>query len=618
MHLSQILVVIPLILPCSSVALAGSPPVSSSFASFNPYNPPTVAEIKARRTLTSDYTFGTTATSLKVGAVPISNMTQLNNLFWNLIAVTNPAYATNGNWTRYPAGREWQNFVGTNNLSFGTDHLQIQATLAADVTTDASLASNIQAAANKVVVSGTGTHNFTIGTGLAWQPGDLAALDNATNASAPSAVGQGTIISYNSSTGALVLKLTAIYANDASSAWAITRLSISSGMLRSKATFLYGFYEIYAQVPRGDGLMGSGWLAAASSAKPGRGEIDFFEQSGGNPARGINGYRFLGGASHISSGSARCYYNARQITGSEYGDGTPWLYEQSADLTAGYHKYGALWIPGYFAVYLDDVPIGVCDQPWEANDGTLLPNGEIFVQLTAGVGGIDWSGIPDDINAFPANYNLQYIRVWQSADEMKAQVNNPPAVNLVHGGDAFAATSGGAGWTMTGGTIAAFAATAPDGSHDAAVFTEDGSTGFHKLTQYLDLIALGSATFSVYVKAGAHLGRGLMLAFNDQTYSNRVRIAVDPVTGNLLPNGDNYGYPRTAASATISSIKVSPADDGWYQLAVTFNFNSIYSWIEADIMLTESVSGPYPISPWYTGNGSNVLLWRPSLIRPVQ
>jgi beta-glucanase (GH16 family) len=163
------------------------------------------------------------------------------------------------------------------------------------------------------------------------------------------------------------------------------RSGMVSGLARDRPprVFLHGFFEMRARVPSGTGLLPAFWLLPASEeSEP---EIDVMEIIGDTPQ------------------VVRMHYQWRDGD-EERTIGADWAGE---DMTAGWHTYAVHWTPRRLTWYVDGVP------RWQVTaDDAVLPQEPMYMLATLAVGG-DYPGPPDHDTAFPATFDIDYIRVWR-------------------------------------------------------------------------------------------------------------------------------------------------------------------------------------------------------------
>ncbi|MEV4757159.1 glycoside hydrolase family 16 protein [Micromonospora sp. NPDC049559] len=157
------------------------------------------------------------------------------------------------------------------------------------------------------------------------------------------------------------------------------------------ASFTYGRFEIRAKSPTGPGnstgLWPAFWLRPDDG---GNGEIDVVELAGGDE--------------YHRAATQAIFYDytpVKQDNRYAFPSGHP------AD---GFHTYAAEWEPGVLRWYVDG------RQVWQRDRGSTPWFDEVFqrpyhLRLNFQVGG--WLGDPDDSTAFPADFRVDYVRVWQ-------------------------------------------------------------------------------------------------------------------------------------------------------------------------------------------------------------
>jgi hypothetical protein len=161
-------------------------------------------------------------------------------------------------------------------------------------------------------------------------------------------------------------------------------LPFVSGMINTYGTFsqAYGYFEIRAQVPSGQGLWPAFWLLPQNGNWPP--EIDVMEVLGHDPSTYYPGAHWTG-----LDGSRRFQ--------------TP-MVSTELDLSQGFHTYGTLWKPDTISFYLDGEVVHSMATPSGLNEPMYLLAGLM-------VGGT-WGGDPDASTVFPAEFKIDSIRAW--------------------------------------------------------------------------------------------------------------------------------------------------------------------------------------------------------------
>lgn len=160
----------------------------------------------------------------------------------------------------------------------------------------------------------------------------------------------------------------------------------TSGMIAShdKYSFKYGYTEIRAKMPNGQGLWPAFWLAAQDRTWPP--EIDILEILGHETNR-----------VHMTVHYGQDWPNNLSSTGS-------WV---APDFSADYHTFAVQWSPERIIWYVD----GVERKRYET--AANIPAKPMYILANLAVGGT-WPGSPNATTPFPSYYDIDYIKVWRS------------------------------------------------------------------------------------------------------------------------------------------------------------------------------------------------------------
>ncbi|HWH23032.1 MAG TPA: family 16 glycosylhydrolase [Allosphingosinicella sp.] len=157
-----------------------------------------------------------------------------------------------------------------------------------------------------------------------------------------------------------------------------------SGLINSYGSFsqMYGYFEIRAQVPAGQGLWPAFWLLPANGSWPP--ELDVLEFLGGNTSTYY-------GSAHWGTTTNHQFVTHTILTG--------------IDLSTGFHNFGLYWDDDEIAWYLDGQLIVSWLNPPDDFDQPMY--------LLAGlmVGGT-WGGAPTSSTVFPAGFVIDHIRAY--------------------------------------------------------------------------------------------------------------------------------------------------------------------------------------------------------------
>lgn len=145
----------------------------------------------------------------------------------------------------------------------------------------------------------------------------------------------------------------------------------------------YGYFEIRAKVPAGKGLWSAFWLLPSSQkSKP---EIDVME--------------VLGHATDVLEMHAH-YLDAdgaSQNPGSEV---------RVPDMSKEFHTFGLDWRRDAIVWYFNG------EEKWRYSVAEHISKEPMYILLNLAVGG-EWPGSPEASTRFPADYIIDYVRVWK-------------------------------------------------------------------------------------------------------------------------------------------------------------------------------------------------------------
>jgi beta-glucanase (GH16 family) len=146
-----------------------------------------------------------------------------------------------------------------------------------------------------------------------------------------------------------------------------------------KFSFRYGYLEIRAKLPAGQGLFPAVWMLPASYHDD-NGELDVLEAIGSAPT------------------AANFVLHRNGLD-----DGHEWI---AANLSRTFHTFGVDWQPDHVTWYVDGV------ERARSTDPALICPEAMYPILNVAVGG-DWAGAPDETTMFPASMDVEFVRVWQ-------------------------------------------------------------------------------------------------------------------------------------------------------------------------------------------------------------
>lgn len=161
---------------------------------------------------------------------------------------------------------------------------------------------------------------------------------------------------------------------------------------QGKYSFKYGYIEMRAILPVGQGIWPAFWMMGNDGSWPACGEIDIMEKIGGTSRENT-----VHGTVHWGTSNP---YNHMQ-----YG-----LYTiLNEDLSAGFHTYAVEWTENYIKWFVDDKQY--CEIDIRGEQFSMFKQ-EFYILINLAVGG-DWPGSPDADTVFPQQYIIDYIRVYQ-------------------------------------------------------------------------------------------------------------------------------------------------------------------------------------------------------------
>ncbi len=186
-----------------------------------------------------------------------------------------------------------------------------------------------------------------------------------------------------------------------------------SGMIRSKMTFKYGYFEAKVKMPPGKGMWPAFWLNADSTPDGKVGwppEIDVFEfvnnvkdDKATMFHMGAVAQRKKDGGPAPQSGKIIFIDPALKGGGEYYG---------TDDFTQDFHTFALLWdTDDTITWYLDGKELMKREYKWTRNSGEDAPNAHVLLNLAMGG---QWAGrYGIDNSAFPQSLDIDYLRVYQ-------------------------------------------------------------------------------------------------------------------------------------------------------------------------------------------------------------
>lgn len=170
---------------------------------------------------------------------------------------------------------------------------------------------------------------------------------------------------------------------------------IESGMLRSKWSGQYGYFECRMKVPGARGLWPAFWLSPQDQKWPP--EIDVVEIVNNGRDTTRTSFHFVHDGVKEALPVAHSLLDVHQ------------RYRPGFDYQDDYHRFAVEWTAQRVRHFVDDVLVVDREFRWRHRDGS--DGGAAHVLLNLAVGG-QWPG-PPPAEAFPARLLVKHIRVWQ-------------------------------------------------------------------------------------------------------------------------------------------------------------------------------------------------------------
>ncbi|MEZ4564199.1 MAG: glycoside hydrolase family 16 protein [Thermomicrobiales bacterium] len=168
----------------------------------------------------------------------------------------------------------------------------------------------------------------------------------------------------------------------------------SSGLISSHKSFTtqYGRFEIRCKMPQGQGLWPAFWLLPITEEWPP--EIDVFEALGHEPDVVHMHAHWQENGKHRDSGETF----------------------QGPDFTKDFHTFAVEWSPEKIVWFVDGVK--------RHELAGKSPKEPMYLLANMAVGG-DYPGSPDASTPFPASFDIDYIRVYESTSAPTLEKGDP-------------------------------------------------------------------------------------------------------------------------------------------------------------------------------------------------
>ena len=178
------------------------------------------------------------------------------------------------------------------------------------------------------------------------------------------------------------------------------KLDYITSCIWSKQTFRYGYFEIRAKAPSGQGLWPAFWLFGQNQ----KDEIDFMEMKGERPNE-----------VHID---VHCPDSCEKVFTKPFGLPKNWggWVKMDKKLTDEYVTYSGVWLPNSLTYYVNGVPVS-----HYAGDFDTPMN--VIANMAVARDGFAFNPGPNAETKFPADYQVDYIRVWKLKSDNEYKTN---------------------------------------------------------------------------------------------------------------------------------------------------------------------------------------------------
>jgi beta-glucanase (GH16 family) len=168
-------------------------------------------------------------------------------------------------------------------------------------------------------------------------------------------------------------------------------LPYTSGLITTYKSFAmtYGYFEIRAELPAGQGLWPAFWLLPTATGY--QSELDVFEVLGNSPTT--------------------LYFTTHNLV-----PGEPAGISQAltvANTSTGFHTYGVDWEPTTITLYIDGQVVATAPTPASMDSPMYM-----LANLAVGTSG-SWPGAPNSSTAFPATMQIDYVRAYATANTIE-------------------------------------------------------------------------------------------------------------------------------------------------------------------------------------------------------
>ena len=184
------------------------------------------------------------------------------------------------------------------------------------------------------------------------------------------------------------------------------KLDYITSCIWSKQAFRYGYFEIRAKVPSGQGLWPAFWLYGQNQ----KDEIDFMEMKGERSNQ-----------VHID---VHCPDSCEKVFTKPFGIPKNWggWVKMNQQLTDEYVTYSGVWLPNSLTYYVNGVPVSL----YSGDFDTPM---NVIANMAVARDGFAFNPGPNTETKFPVDYQVDYIRVWKLRSDNEYKASEFPGAN---------------------------------------------------------------------------------------------------------------------------------------------------------------------------------------------
>ena len=170
-------------------------------------------------------------------------------------------------------------------------------------------------------------------------------------------------------------------------------VNYTAGMLTSKRTYKYGYFEMRFISNEEKGIWPAFWLFGGKPSE----EIDFFELKGERKNQIHLDVHCSKGCEDYKGG----FFNMKKSWGA-------WV-KTNQSLATGWNVISGEWESNYLKFFLNGQPIGYFE-------GDFITAKNLFINTSVAKNGEAFNPGPDEKTKWPNNFDVDYVRVWSKED----------------------------------------------------------------------------------------------------------------------------------------------------------------------------------------------------------